>query len=234
MRRTKGVVIALDMAEREAVSWCELMKGRVDLFKVGLQLFLHAGRGFIENLRSMDCNVFLDLKLHDIPNTVYHASYEIGTMGVSFFTVHCLGGKEMMRKAVEGSAEGASKGSFKKPVCTGVTILTSIDAGDLMDMGISEDIDTLVLKLTECALSAGVNAIVCSPREIGIIRKNFGDDVIIFTPGIRVESSEVHDQKRVLSPAEAWNRGADYIIVGRSIFSSSDPMGTLEKILSCR
>lgn len=234
MHRHKGIAVALDMGEEEALGWCQLMKGKVDLFKIGSQLFLSAGRSFIDRLRSMGCNIFLDLKLHDIPNTVYNASREIGKMGVSFFTVHCLGGKEMMKKAVEGSIEGASTGGFEKPNCVGVTILTSINEEDLSIMGISSSIDTLILRLTECALSAGINSIVCSPMEIEMIRKNFGQDVIIFTPGIRIERFGADDQKRTLSPIEAWQKGADYIIVGRSIFSSSNPVGTLERLLLYR
>ncbi|NLL98782.1 MAG: orotidine-5'-phosphate decarboxylase, partial [Tepidanaerobacter sp.] len=209
------VIIALDTPdEQKALELVKLLKHKVSVFKVGLELFCSEGPEIVNKINDLGCKVFLDLKFHDIPNTVAGAARAALSTGAFMFNVHASGGREMMRKVREmiDAAELP-----EKPIVIAVTVLTSLDESDLNDINISksplEQVKTLALLTKE----SGLDGVVASPREITAIREVAGQDFVIVTPGVRPAWAQAGDQKRIMTPAEALDAGASYIVVGRPV-----------------
>lgn len=225
------IIFALDVEHfSEAQQWVKLLKNQVGMFKVGKQLFTHAGPKVIDMILQKGQKVFLDLKFHDIPNTVAKAGEEATKHNVTMFTLHAMGGFEMMKKTVEASRAVAKNLSLSKPLILAVTILTSMDEKTIEEVGIKGPIPEQVGRLASLAMRAGVDGVVASPQEISIIRQKCGDKFLIVSPGIRMPSSKSDDQKRTLSPKEAIAAGADYLVIGRPIKEAKDPMEAVQKI----
>jgi orotidine-5'-phosphate decarboxylase len=226
------IIFALDVEHfSEAQQWVNLLKDQIGVFKVGKQLFTHAGPKVIDMIRKRNQNIFLDLKFHDIPTTVAKAGVEATKLNVSIFDLHALGGFEMMKKTVEASKTTAKELGIPKPLILAITILTSMDEDSLKEVGIRGPILDEVGQLALLAMKAGVDGVVASPQEIGIIRKQCGKDFLIVTPGIRLPSDKKDDQKRTLSPKEAISAGANYLVIGRPIKEAKDPLEAVRKIV---
>ena len=214
----QSVLVALDVPTRErALELASQLSSHVGGLKIGLELFCACGPQIVEEIGPD--RVFLDLKFHDIPNTVAAASRVAARLGVHIFNVHCLGGLEMMRAAADAARE--TNANVK---VIGVTILTSHDSDSLRKIGLSETPDQAVPRLAALAQDAGLDGVVCSAREILPVRAACGDDFMLVTPGIRPANAERGDQKRVLTPAEAIKAGANYLVVGRPITGAADPV----------
>lgn len=226
------IIFALDVEHfTEAQRWVNLLKNHVGLFKVGKQLFTHAGPKVVDMIRQKGQKVFLDLKFHDIPNTVVKAGEEATKLNVTMFNLHALGGFEMMKKTVEASRAVAKGLNIPKPIILAVTILTSMDEGTLKEVGIQGPLVEEVSRLALLAHRAGVDGVVASPQEIRIIRERCGDKFIIATPGIRSPTDKKDDQKRTLTPKEAILAGANYLVIGRPIKEAKDPIEAVQKII---
>lgn len=227
------LIVALDCSEpSEAEGLLELLSPVVRRFKVGNQLFTAAGPAIVNMVLQKGCELFLDLKLHDIPSTVGRASRQITKQGVWMFNLHTLGGLEMMKEARRCSEAEAKNLGGKRPIILGVTVLTSMDEATLRsDLGIHRALEEEVLHLAGLAKEAGLDGVVASPGEIGIIRKSLGKEFIIVTPGIRPKGWMSDDQKRVATPREAKDYGADYIVVGRPIVRAEEPLRAAQEII---
>lgn len=226
------IILALDVSSyEEAAGIVDAFKGDVNIFKVGLELFISSGPRIVEKINSEGRKVFLDLKLHDIPNTVSKSALAAAELGVYMLTLHTSGGLEMMKKTAESLVNASLKGNFSRPRILGVTILTSIDSECLKhEIGITHSMTTHIKHLTGLALKAGLDGIVCSPQEAEVIRSKFGKDLLIVTPGIRPSWTPPDDQKRTLTPKEALRRGADYLVIGRAVMSQPNPLRALKLI----
>jgi orotidine-5'-phosphate decarboxylase len=201
------------------------------LFKVGLELFTAEGPALLQEIKALGKGVFLDLKLHDIPNTVGEAA-RIGVRhGVRMMTIHTSGGGEMMARAAATAREEADKKGSPKPLLLGVTILTSLKNDDLASIGMMPDTSAQVLRLAALAKAAGLDGVVCSAQEIEIVRREVGPDFLIVTPGIRPAWSAAQDQKRIMTPALAVEKGSDYLVVGRPITQAASPREAFQKIV---
>lgn len=212
----KPFFVALDVpTAAEAVDLAHRLRGHVGGYKVGLELFCSTGPAIVEQIGAAD--VFLDLKFHDIPNTVRGAALGAAQLGVKIFNVHCLGGLEMMRAAAEAAKEVNSSSKV-----IGVTILTSHDRPSLERIGLDEEPEAAVRRLARLAREAGLDGVVCSAREIKAVREECGEDFLLVTPGIRPATAAIGDQKRVMTPAEAIKAGADWLVVGRPITGAED------------
>jgi orotidine-5'-phosphate decarboxylase len=226
------IIFALDVEHfTEAQRWVRLLKDQVGVFKVGKQLFTHAGPKVIHMIRQKGQKVFLDLKYHDIPNTVAKAGEEATKLDVTMFNLHALGGFEMMKKTVEASRAMAKSLAVPRPLILAVTILTSMDENALKEVGVQGSILEEVGRLASLASKAGVDGVVASPQEIGIIREKCGEKFLIVTPGIRAPSDKKEDQKRTLTPKEAISAGANYLVIGRPIKEAKDPLEAVQKII---
>lgn len=225
------IIVALDVSTaEEARKHIADLREYVGAFKIGLQLFSAVGASFVKEVVADGVKLFLDLKFHDIPNTVAKASVEAARLGVWMFNIHALGGGEMMRKTVEEVRQVCDKENLTQPKIIGVTILTSANQATLREVGISTEINKQVLNLAELSANCGLDGVVASPHEIEIIRQNIENkDFLIVTPGIRSQKSETFDdQKRVMSPAEALRCGADYLVIGRPILQADDKISTVK------
>ena len=219
-----SVLVALDVPSGErALELARQLEGHVGGFKVGLELFCACGPQIVEQIGP--ARTFLDLKFHDIPNTVASACRVAARMGVQIFNVHCLGGLDMMRAAVDATREVDPNVHL-----IGVTILTSHDSDSLSRLGLRESPREAVLRLAELAREAGLDGVVCSPREILPVRARCGDDFLLVTPGIRPQNSDAGDQRRTLSPREALQAGANHLVVGRPITGASDPVAAAKRL----
>ncbi len=226
------IIFALDVEHfSEAQEWVKLLKNQVGMFKVGKQLFTHAGPKVIDMILAKGQRVFLDLKFHDIPNTVAKAGEEATRHNVTMFNLHALGGFEMMKKTVEGSRTVAKTLGIPKPLILAVTLLTSMDEETIKEVGIQGPVVEQVGRLASLAMKAGVDGVVASPQEVPVIRERCGDRFLVVTPGIRMPSSKSDDQKRTLSPREAVTAGADYLVIGRPIKEAKDPLEAVQKII---
>ena len=232
MKPRERLIFALDVEHfAEAQKLVGLLKGHVGLFKVGKQLFTHSGPKVIDMIRNKGEKVFLDLKFHDIPKTVAKAGEEATKLGSTMFTVHSMGGYEMMKGAVESSRNTAKQLNTPKPFILAVTILTSMDEAILEEVGIKTPLEEQVVRLARLAKRAGVSGVVASPREISLIRDYCGLDFLIVTPGVRPASTAKDDQKRTLTPGEAIRAGANYIVVGRPIKEADNPVRAADEIV---
>ncbi len=220
------IFVALDVpGKASALALVEPLSPHVGGFKIGLELFLSQGHEIVEEIGAP--NVFLDLKLHDIPNTVAGALRVVGKLGVQITNVHCLGGLEMMR-----AANDAVKSAHSSTRLIGVTVLTSHDRNSLARLGFDEEPQTVVRRLARLAQEAGLDGVVCSAREISAVRQECGADFLLVTPGIRPESSALGDQKRVMTPREAVELGANYLVIGRPITSAENPAEAARAIVA--
>ncbi|NBI29448.1 orotidine-5'-phosphate decarboxylase [Chengkuizengella marina] len=225
-------IVALDYASAdEAQRLLNQLKGIPCYMKVGMQLFYAAGPSFVLKLKEQGYKVFLDLKMHDIPNTVKGGAASITRLGVDMFNVHAAGGKKMMESALEG-VDQAVNPSNPKPLVIGVTQLTSTNVTTLnKEIGISGSVESSVLQYANLVKSAGLDGVVASPLEVTNIKEQNGIDFVTVTPGIRPIGSNIGDQSRVTTPKEAFNEGADYIVIGRPITASDDPRKSIESII---
>jgi len=232
--RTRGaekLIVALDVPDSDqALHLADQLRGHAGVFKVGLELFSAQGPVLVRELVQRGARVFLDLKLHDIPNTVRGAARELARLGVSMMTVHASGGRAMMQAALEGARAGAGAGPT--PLVLGVTALTSLAEGDLADIGWHEPSEAVVLRLASLAQAAGLGGVVASPREAVSIRRNCGPGFAIVTPGIRPEDASRDDQARASTPEAAIRAGADFLVVGRPITQAADPVAAARAIVS--
>lgn len=228
MDPVRKVILALDTDSlKEARRWVDRFRGRLELFKIGSQLFTSAGPAAVEEVKAMGGTVFLDLKYHDIPNTVRGAVRAATALGVAFLDVHALGGAVMIKSALEAAKEEAERRRVTPPKILAVTILTSLDEPQLNALGLHGGVRSSVLRLAEMAVEAGAHGLVASPRELSALRKALGKGVILVTPGIRGDREDRHDQKRVMGAKEALEAGADYLVMGRGLLEADDPMAIL-------
>lgn len=225
------IILALDVDNFEAAEeMVKKLSGIIGIYKVGKQLFTRCGPRIIEMIRAYRGRVFLDLKFHDIPNTVARAVEEACKHDVFMLTVHALGGKKMMAGAAAAAAESSRKSSAPPPLIVAVTVLTSMSQEDLREIGMGAPVESAVSRLAALARQAGVSGVVASAREAPLIRATCGEDFLIVTPGIRPQGSSAGDQKRTLTPAEALAAGADYLVIGRPILEASDPVQAAREI----
>ena len=227
------LIVALDMEERHEIeNVCARLGDAVSWVKIGFQAFSAFGTDIFPRFRRSGHNVFVDLKFHDIPNTV---ARDVGTMtkhGAQMINMHAGGGFEMMQAASESATNAAAENGVPRPLLLGVTLLTSIDeSGFQQNFGSARGLTKQVVYLAQLAQEAGLSGVVASPLEIEPIRRACGDDFVIVTPGIRPEWAAVGDQRRITTPAAAIQRGADYIVVGRPIIAAEDPLAAAERIL---
>ncbi|MFS1513445.1 orotidine-5'-phosphate decarboxylase [Chengkuizengella sp. SCS-71B] len=226
------IIVALDYPSAdEAESLLNQLKGIPCYMKVGMQLFYAAGPSFVLKLKEQGYKVFLDLKMHDIPNTVKGGAASIARLGVDMFNVHVAGGITMMESALEG-VDQAVNPSIPKPIVIGVTQLTSTNVTTLNDeIGISGTVEDSVLQYAKLAKNAGLDGVVASPLEVTNIKEQNGEGFVTVTPGIRPIGSNMGDQSRVMTPKEAFDQGTDYIVIGRPITASDDPRKSMENII---
>ena len=223
---TNRLAVALDLPdEQQALALVDRLDGSCQWFKVGMELYYTTGNRFIQKLRDRGFNVFLDLKLHDIPNTVAGAVRSVAHAGASLLTIHAGGGAAMMSAAAEAASAPGS------PRLLAVTVLTSIDANELLRIGITESPADHVLRLARLAQASGINGMVCSPEEVALLRKETGSDSLLVIPGIRPAGSAIGDQKRIATPADAITHGASMLVVGRPITRATDPAEAARAIL---
>ena len=227
------LIVVLDVeTARRALDIFHALKDVAGMFKVGSQLFTAAGPQVVREIVSAGGRVFLDLKFHDIPNTVAGAAIEATRLGVSIFNVHACGGGEMMRRASEAVAETASREGTKRPKVIAVTVLTSADDSVLAETGVSSGATEQVSRLALLAASSGMDGIVASPHEVKLIRQSVERrDFVVVTPGVRPAGSARDDQRRVMTPAEAVRAGADYLVIGRPILNAPDPARAAREII---
>ena len=226
------LIFALDVDNLEdARNWVAKLQGQVGVFKIGKQLFTRCGPEVVRLVQDGGCDVFLDLKYHDIPNTVAMAGLEAQRLGVRMFNVHALGGFEMMAKLVAEIDRVSPRGNPDRPILLAVTILTSSTEETLRRVGIDRPIEVMVPKLARLAKDAGMDGVVASPKEVGLIRDACGDDFLIVTPGVRPTFASQDDQKRVTTPGDALRSGADYLVIGRPISAAADPALAADMIL---
>lgn len=225
--------VALDVSTRaEAVSSVRRLRGSVGVFKIGLELFASEGPSLVDELCRDGVQIFLDLKLHDIPNTVAGAARALTRLGTTMFNVHAFGGTPMMAAAVQAAVEESARAGRKRPLVLAVTILTSIDASlyarELLG---SASVEQMTVHLAELARSSGIDGVVASAREVSSIKQACGQDFLVVTPGIRPAGADVADQRRVTTPSEAIRSGSDILVVGRPILAATDPQAAAAAIV---
>lgn len=219
------IIVALDVPNSDgALALVRQLSPHPGLFKIGLQLYTAAGPEIVRAVRDQGGRVFLDLKLHDIPNTVGRAVESACSLGVDMLTLHLSGGRAMIEAAARSAAEGM--------LLLGVTVLTSSDEATLRETGVNSSMQEQVLRLAQLGVEGGITGLVASPYELGPLRSAHGAKIKIVTPGIRPSGSATGDQKRVTTPAEALRAGADFLVIGRPITAAPDPRGALDQILA--
>lgn len=217
------IILALDSDRLDdAMRIVELTRGHVKNYKVGSILFTHHGTESVRRVKEAGGDIFLDLKFHDIPNTVRGAVRGAARLGVRLLTVHTPGGIEMLRAAREGAREGAEEAGWDRPLVIGVTVLTSIAR--------EGGVEDLVLSRAGDAVKAGIDGVVCSAHELPVIKGKYGNNLVTVVPGIRLADQSGDDQARVATPGRAARDGADFLVIGRSVTRSGDPVGTLKRI----
>lgn len=226
------IIFALDVDNLKDIDcWAEKLSRKVGMFKVGKELFTSAGPAAVEAVKKHGGEVFLDLKYHDIPNTVAQAMLAAGRLGVKLANLHALGGPEMMEKASQAVRKEFSESESERPRLLAVTILTSSTQETLKAVGIEHPVEEMVVRLAKLAKESGMDGVVASPLEIEAIRAACGPDFLIVTPGVRPSFAAVDDQKRIMTPAEAVKAGADYLVIGRPIAKAADPIQAAELIV---
>lgn len=229
---SEKLIVALDYPyENEARSLVEELSDAVTYYKVGLELFLNTRGSIIDYLKHKNKKVFLDLKFHDIPNTVAQAAAWAASFGVDIFSVHASGGSEMMKLSIESMHEVCSKMGIRLPKMIGVTILTSFDEKGIARVGYKDDIATTALNLARLCQASGLPGVVCSPHEAINIKEHCGQEFLTVCPGIRPIWAAKGDQKRITTPADAIKIGVDYMVVGRPITKAENPKEAALKIV---
>ncbi|HEV8592157.1 MAG TPA: orotidine-5'-phosphate decarboxylase [Pyrinomonadaceae bacterium] len=228
------IIVALDVeTAHEARRLVDDLSASVGAFKIGLQLFTSAGPAFVRELTGAGVKIFLDLKFHDIPNTVANAAIEAAKLRVWMFNVHVSGGPEMIRRTADDLRAFCLKEGIDRPELIGVTVLTSSDRDMLNSVGVGHEVSDQVLRLAKLASECGLDGVVASPLETVLIRKAIPDGrFLIVTPGIRPNFATHDDQKRVNTPSEALSAGSDYLVIGRPITAAENPRNAVEQILS--
>ena len=225
------IIFALDVPEFSDVEkWSSLLAAKVGMFKIGKQLFTATGPAAVRAIQANGGEVFLDLKYHDIPNTVAMATLEAARLGVKLTNLHALGGYEMMATTMD-ALHKEFKGVERTKVLA-VTILTSSTEETLRGIGIEHSVQDMVVRLAKLARSAGVDGVVASPQEVKLIREACGPDFLIVTPGVRPVFAAADDQKRIMTPADAVLQGADYLVIGRPISAAADPAEAADMIVA--
>ncbi|MCU1247572.1 MAG: orotidine-5-phosphate decarboxylase [Edaphobacter sp.] len=220
------LAVALDLpTEHEALKLVDRLGQTCQWYKVGIELYYAAGNSIVQQLRDRGFNVFLDLKLHDIPNTVAGAVRSATQAGASLLTIHATGGAAMMSAAAEAASAPGS------PRLLAVTVLTSMDANELAGIGITASPAEQVLRLAKLAQASGINGMVCSPEEVDLLRKATGPGTLLVIPGIRPVGTSIEDQRRIATPARAITQGASMLVVGRPITRAQDPAAAARAIL---
>jgi orotidine-5'-phosphate decarboxylase len=199
------------------------LSGSVSIYKVGLQLYIAAGPAIVQAVAATGAKIFLDLKLHDIPNTVAKAVAAAGELGVQMLTVHLSGGSNMLRAAVEARPPHLS--------LLGVTVLTSATHETLMETGVDSEVSDQVVRLADLGKQSGVDGLITSPHEVRLLRERFGQEMTLITPGVRPAWAAADDQKRFTTPGEALKAGADYLVVGRPITAAEDPRAAADRLI---
>ena len=231
LKPEERIILALDFSEHEiALKWVEKLRSKIKTFKVGPILFLSSGSDGLKDFANLGANIFLDLKFHDIPSTADKTARQSVRFGANMFTIHTLGGYDMMKRVSEAVNEEADKLSYPKPIVLGVTVLTSHDNKSLDQIGIKTSVEDTVMKLAELAEKANVDGLVCSGVEVQALRKEFGNRFTLVVPGIR-PGTATHDQKRVTTPADAVSKGADYLVIGRAITEAKNPEEIVDSIV---
>ena len=219
------IIIPLDLEYSEAIHMAKKFDANLCRLKIGSQLFTSSGPQIIKELNSLGFDIFLDLKFHDIPNTVYEAVKSAADLGIWMVNVHASGGRAMLE-----ASKKALEGFDQPPLLIAVTVLTSLSEDSLNEVGI-KDLSGQVLRLAELTKECDLNGVVCASTDAKAIKNRFGKDFITVTPGIRPNDSKVNDQNRISTPSEAVKNGSDYLVIGRPITESEDPTKALEKII---
>ena len=224
------IIIALDVSSTEkAMALVKELHDSVGMFKVGSQLFMCGGPEIVREIVRAGGKVFLDLKFHDIPNTVLHAAVEAAKLGVSMMTIHASGGRAMMQAV---SKEMHEHFGARRPMVVAVTVLTSFDTRGLFEIGLERPVEEQVQRLAVFAEECGVDGVVCSPREIETVRKSVNANFKLVTPGIRLPDQSMNDQQRIATPKDAIAAGADYIVVGRAVTDDPDPKAAMQRLIA--
>jgi orotidine-5'-phosphate decarboxylase len=218
------LIVALDFPNQaKALALVSVLANAVSIYKIGLQLYTAEGPGIVRAVAATGAKIFLDLKLHDIPNTVARAVAATGELGVQMLTVHLSGGRAMLEAAVEARSPTLS--------LLGVTVLTSATPETLSETGVNSGIEEQVLRLAELGRKSGIDGLITSPREVGVLRQRLGSQMKLITPGVRPSWAAANDQKRFTTPREALKNGADYLVIGRPITADPDPQAAVERLL---
>lgn len=218
------LIIALDFPADKAIACAQSLAGEISCFKIGLQLYTAAGPEIVRAIKATGAKVFLDLKLHDIPNTVAKAVAAAGELDVAMLTFHLSGGSRMIKAAVAECPPSL--------LLLGVTVLTSSDAETLREVGIEEGVAEQALRLARLGAAAGIGGLIASPHEVVSLRDQLGADITIITPGVRPTWAAANDQKRFTTPRRAIDNGADYLVIGRPVTAHPDPREAVQKILA--
>lgn len=226
------IIVALDLPKDRALSIASQLRGRVRWVKVGMTLFYAEGPEVIFRLREMGFDAFVDLKLYDIPHQVSGAAAEIARLGAGMLTVHASGGVAMMAAASEAARKAADDAGLSAPAILAVTVLTSTDDAGLREVGVERDAEAQVELLAGVARAAGVDGVVCSPREAAWMRERLGAEALIVTPGVRPAGAKVDDQARISNPAYAVAAGASHLVIGRPITAAAQPAEAVDLILA--
>ncbi len=228
------IIVALDCEMSRAIELADMLQGHASWMKVGMTLYYSQGSKAVHEFKKRGYNVFVDLKLHDIPHQVKGAARSVTLTGADMFTVHATGGAPMMQAAIEGAKEALEKmpQGCDMPSILGVTVLTSMDDQTLKSVGISDDAQTQVKRLATLAQDAGISGVVASPKEAQMLKSMLDPNMLIVTPGVRPLGSNAEDQARVTTPAEAFINGSSHVVIGRPITQASDPVEAFDNIAS--
>ena len=234
MQAKDRIILALDVPTREAaLALAEQVKDRVGGFKIGMELYNACGPAILKEFQDMGAKVFVDLKFHDIPNTVASAVRVLTRLDAWMFNVHASGGREMMEEAAKAAREEAEALGRPRPILLAVTVLTSMNLEQLNEVGVAAaTVEEQVVRLAKMAQECGLDGVVCSPKEAAAIRRTLGKDFILVTPGIRPAWSAAGDQKRITTPKDALKLGSTYMVIGRPITRADDPAAAAEKIIA--
>ncbi|MBV9462873.1 MAG: orotidine-5'-phosphate decarboxylase [Verrucomicrobiae bacterium] len=231
MPNLSPIIAALDVADgKEALACVDELSAHVDIFKVGLQLFCKEGPRVIDQIADRGKKVFVDLKLHDIPNTVIGALETLVRPGVQFITLHGFGGREMLVRAREKLMQMREANGRIETELLCVTVLTSLDDEDMQEIGIDHSAAGEVVRLGRIAVEAGIHGLVASPEEAALLRRDLGAQVVLVTPGVRLAGDEIGDQKRIATPEEAMKNGANYLVMGRSLLAQKSPAEVAKRV----
>ena len=226
------IIVALDQPDLDSALACaRALVGRATWVKVGMTLFYREGPRVVAAMRELGFEVFLDLKLHDIPHQVEGAAASLGCLGAGMLSVHAAGGAGMMEAAVRGAAAGAAAAGVPRPAVIAITVLTSMDADTLASVGVTDSPSDQAVGLAALARTAGVDGVVCSPREAAEMRALLGPNALVVTPGVRPAGAVADDQSRTATPAAAFEAGASHLVIGRPITGADDPAAAFDAIV---